>query len=300
MPATEQQIRQYVDSKLSAANLTQEELNAFYALARGRGMAGQNTGNYGVNLQNAMAKLGFKNSNEFLNFAKGASSLYGKASWDEGAQYLGLNPDGSDPNALQPVDPDKAAADKLAADLDAFGREMMGPLNMSDPTVKRLIESAQAGISRDVLGSGVEGGMANAAIGKGVGDAGLAIHAQRQALGAQVLGNRLVDQRQLNMYKDQAARMQLGEEYQNQLAGWESSRGMGQQIGGLLGAAVGGVGGFFLGGPAGAAMGASGGYGIGSGIGGSTSGGPPRAPVYNSPYYGYSSGGMSGGGRMGY
>jgi hypothetical protein len=101
------------------------------------------------------------------------------------------------------------------------------------------------------------------------------------------MGNRLVDQRQLNMYKDQAARMQLGEQYQNQLAGWESQRGAGQQIGGVLGAIGGGLGGFFLGGPAGAMAGASAGYGMGSGIGGSMSGGPPRAPVYNSPYYGY-------------
>lgn len=293
MPATEQQIRSFVDSKLAAANLTQEELNAFYALARGAGATAN-----GVNLQNAMAKLGFKTSNEFLNFAKGAGSLYGRASWDEGAQYLGLNPDGSDPNAPQPVDPDKLAADKLASELDAFARELMGPLNMADPTTRAIINDVTAKVQTGVGRSGVEGGMANAAVGRGVGDAALAYHNQRQQYGASIMGQRLGDQRQLNMYKDQAARMKLSDEYMNKLSQWESQRGAGQQIGGVLGSIGGGLLGFFAGGPMGAAAGASAGYGVGSGLGGSMSGGPPSAPVYNSPYYG--GGGMSGYNRGGW
>ena len=296
MPVTEQQIRQYVDAKLAGAGLTAEELNSFYALARGGyGRSDQPTGNYAVNLQNAMAKLGFKNSNEFLNFVKGASSLYGKISWEEAAGLLGLNPDGSDPNAEQPVDPDAAKAAGLAAELDDFAREMMRPVNLNDPYVRQIVNNVSATLSNRNANSGIGGGMADAAVAKGVGEAALNIQSQRQALGASVMGNRLVDQRQLNMYKDQAARMALDEDYQNKLAQWESQRGFGQQLGGVLGAIGGGIGGFFLGGgPTGALVGATAGYGFGSGLGGSMSGGPPAKSVYKSPYYGYSTGGMSG------
>jgi hypothetical protein len=293
---TEQEIRNFVDTKLHNANLSEQELQAMYSMFRGGNAASSVLASMGgtVALRN---KLGMTEE-EFRNFTAGAGALYGRKDYTTAAGLLGLGAPGS---GEQGVDPDKAAADSLAAQLDAFAKEMMGPLNMQDPTTRRIIDDVTAKVGTRNYGSGISGGMADAAVGRGVGDAALGLHAQRQSLGASVMGNRLVDQRQLNMYKDQAARMQLGEQYQNQLAGWESQRGAGQQIGGVLGAIGGGLGGFFLGGPAGAMAGASAGYGMGSGIGGSMSGGPPRAPVYNSPYYGYSSGGgMSSGGRMGY
>lgn len=191
----------------------------------------------------------------------------------------------------------KQSADDLAAALDAFAKHMMDPLDMSDPTVQRIMQNATAQVGKGVYGAGAGGGMADAAMAAGVTGAGAQLYQQRAALGASVMGGRLQDQRQLNAYRDQANRMALDDKYQNQLAEWESQRGTGQMFGGLVGAGLGALPGIFTLNPALAVTGASAGYGIGAGVGASAYGGPPAKPVYNSPYYG---GGMSSSGRMGY
>ena len=224
------------------------------------------------------------------DFAAGLGSEPGKSLLDQNT---------ADIEAKRKIGADmeeKAKADKLAADLDAFARHMMDPLDMSDPTVQRIMQSATAQIGHGIYGAGAGGGMAQAAMAKGVTDAGSQLYQQRAALGASVMGNRLMDQRQLNAARDQANRMALNDQYENTLSQWEAGRGGAQQFGGILGAAVGSLPGIFTLNPGLAISGASAGYGVGAGIGGSTYGGPPSKPVYNSPYYG--GGSMSG--RMGY
>lgn len=296
MPYTEQDVRQQADARIASAGLTDQERYALYAYFRGGQQQGQDVGNYDSNLKAAITKLGFTNTTDWLKWAQGYGALWGNGeSWDSAAQYMGLQPPGAGPN---PEDAkNKQSADDLAAALDAFAKHMMDPLDMSDPTVQRIMQNATAQVGKGVYGAGAGGGMADAAMAAGVTGAGAQLYQQRAALGASVMGGRLQDQRQLNAYRDQANRMALDDKYQNQLSAWESQRGTGQMFGGLVGAGLGALPGIFTLNPALAVTGASAGYSLGAGVGASAYGGPPAKPVYNSPYYG---GGMSSSGRMGY
>jgi hypothetical protein len=198
---------------------------------------------------------------------------------------LDISPD------LRKAKEEAAAFEKLNRDVEAFADELMRPLDLNDPTVRAIINDVQGRLTRGLFATGAGGGMAQAAYAKGVGDAALNLEMQRRALGAQLKSQQIGNRFQLMAYKDQAARMALNEQYQNELADWEANRGGLQTAlsvgGGILGGIIGGVASY--GNPMAISAGASAGSALGAGIGGAAAGGPPRAPVYYSPYFGYSS-----------
>jgi len=171
---------------------------------------------------------------------------------------------------------------------------------MQDPNVQRIMNSIAGNASLATHGMGIQGGMATQTAQRAMADAATQMWMQRKQLGLQALGMAQGDVRQIMGLRDQAARMQAEDQWANQLAQYESQRGVGQMVGGTIGAIGGGLLGS-AGGLEGIAAGARAGWGIGGGIGGGMMGGPPAKPVYQSPYYGgYGGGGMAGSGRGGY
>lgn len=294
-------VMQYISQKMGEAKLTAEEVASLYKLfdAGAVGFNPMMSGTLGFDPAALANRLGMS-MDQFQQFVRAGNLARTGGNYEEARQMLGI-PSAEETAAQQAGAAEdmknKAAADDLAARLDKFAKYMMDPLDMQDPTVLRIMQNANAQIGHGIYGSGAGGGMAQAAMAKGVADAGSQLYQQRAALGASVMGGRLQDQRQLNAYRDQANRMALDDKYNNQLSQWEAGRGGAQQIGGIIGAGLGALPGIFTLNPGLAVTGASAGYGMGAGIGGSTYGGPPSKPVYNSPYYG---GGMSSSGRMGY
>lgn len=187
--------------------------------------------------------------------------------------------------AYGPPDEDVMQANAEKARLTQFYNEMLKGFDINNPEHQRIMQAVGGQAGTAMAGRGLRGGMADRTIARAMADAGLGISQSMRQLGLQALSGSLGDSRNLIAYKDRMAAGAANEAYQNQLANWETQRGQGQLIGGLIGAlpgmaasAIPVVGGFI--GPGLMAAGS----GIGQSIGGGMAGGPPSAPVYKSKY----------------
>lgn len=169
----------------------------------------------------------------------------------------------------------------LAGALDQFAQEMLKPLDMNDPTVKRIFADVQGRSQMNANLRGVQGGLSNMATEKAIADAGLAHQFGRQQLGAQALTNGLSDARGQERFREDQYRYDTGlsqQVHQGKVA-------QGQASGALTGGLIGSLG--YLGGPALGAATMTAGTQLGGGMGGMSAGQwqPPQR------------GGLSGGGR---
>lgn len=189
--------------------------------------------------------------------------------------------------------PDAAAAEAARGQawrdqLQAFYAEMAKPLDMNDPTVKRIQADVQGRSAMAANQRGIQGGLSNLNTEKALADSALGMQAQRQQLGVQALGLGLSDTQGLERLRQQ------GSQFDQQFAEdkYRYDTGLSQQTfngrsdlfrtgGSIIGGAIGAP--FGLAGPGAA---------IGSGVGGLASGSWSPAPRPMNPY---GSGGYRGG-----
>lgn len=181
-------------------------------------------------------------------------------------------------NQFSGFDPEKKRAFQQRKMLDDFTKEMMGPLDLTNPETKRMLDNIQSRIGSSNRHRGIDGGMVASAEARGVGDAILGETARRKEIGLRAYGMANVNAGQQAAMSEEAKNRAALVEYQNNLTAFETRRS-GMQLGfGIGGGIAGAVAGGYASGGAGAVAGAGAGIGIGSAIGGLAAGGPPSYP----------------------
>lgn len=138
---------------------------------------------------------------------------------------------------LPAAQPQTPAEDPWLQQLMEFYKHMMGPLDMNDPQVASIMNTAYAQGQRTADRRGIGGplGVGNAQ-GAMVG-AGAQLMSQRQGMGLQALGTGLQGKIGLgNLAADEAWR-----KYQSDLNAWQMRNGQNQANGQAWGAGIGGV-----------------------------------------------------------
>src|SRR3990167_7845414 len=176
-----------------------------------------------------------------------------------------------------PVDPEEERRKAQAAALKAFQDEMLKPLDMNDPQVQQIIQSA-AGIGRqNAANRGIEGGAATCIASRAVADAALGLRNQRANLGLQAAGLDMTNQQNVDALNERRFEYDTSALNDSNAQQWQWDQSQRQGAFGLAGGLVGGIAGAYLGrSPQSAMYGFQAGSQLGAGIGGMTSGAPPR------------------------
>lgn len=214
------------------------------------------------------------------NLLKQLTDSYGD--WKAGTTTIGPGgggtPGSTDPNG-------GPQSDAINAALGGFVSSMMGPLDPNDPYAKSISGIAGDKAAGYAAGAGITGGLSGAGVTQAVSSALVPYQLQRQQLGFQGLS--ALSQRDLGL------RQQALLDLQAKNAALMGNYNSGQNIGGSIGAAIGGIGDTVLG-AYGVKTGGALSHGLG-GIGGLIGGGTPPTISGSGSYGGYSGPSLSGG-----